>query len=103
MSVVETRGAGVTLGGRIIWRDATFSLEPGSINAVLGPNGSGKSTLLNLILGLVPASEGSLTVFGATPRRGNRRVGFMAQTRVADSMASLSGRDYVGLGFDGTR
>ena len=103
MSVVESRGAGVSLGGRTIWRDANFALEAGTITAVLGPNGSGKSTLLNVILGLVPASGGSLEVFGASPRRGNRRVGFLAQTRAADSVGSLSGRDYVGLGFDGTR
>jgi len=64
------------------------------------PNASGKSTLLNLILGLVPLSEGSLRVFGQSPRRGNRRVGYMAQSRAADATSTLTGRDYVGLGFD---
>jgi zinc/manganese transport system ATP-binding protein len=103
VNVVETREASVTLGGRLIWRDATFTLEAGSITAVLGPNGSGKSTLLKLVLGLVPASGGSLTVFGEPPHRGSRRVGYVAQTRAADSMSSLTGRDYVGLGYDGTR
>lgn len=97
------RDGGVVLGGRTIWRNATFSIEPGTITAVLGPNASGKSTLLNLILGLVPLSEGTLRVFGDAPRRGNRRVGYMAQSRAADSTSTLTGRDYVGLGFDGPR
>ncbi len=103
MTVLELHGAAVTLGGRTIWRDASFTLEPGTITAVLGPNGSGKSTLMKVILGLVPLSEGSLRVFGESATRGNRAVGYMAQSRVADSMATMTGRDYVGLGFDGPR
>jgi zinc/manganese transport system ATP-binding protein len=97
------RGGGVTLGRRPIWHDATFTLESGSITAVLGPNGAGKSTLLNVILGLVPLAQGSLDVLGATPHRGNRQVGYMAQSRHADEMSTITGRDYVGLGFDGPR
>jgi zinc/manganese transport system ATP-binding protein len=97
------REGAVVLGGRTIWRNASFTVEPGTITAVLGPNASGKSTLLNLIIGLVPLSEGSLRVFGEAPRRGNRRVGYMAQSRAADSTSTMTGRDYVGLGFDGPR
>jgi len=96
-------GGEVSLGGRNIWRDATFSLEAGSITAVLGPNGAGKSTLLKVVLGLVPLAAGSLEVLGDEPRRGNRRVGYMAQNRAADSARSMTGRDYVGLGYDGPR
>ena len=103
MTTLSMREGGVVLGGRTIWRRASFDIEPGSITAVLGPNGSGKSTFLNLVLGLVPLSEGSLLVFGEPPHRGNRRVGYVAQSRAADSMSSMTGRDYVGLGFDGPR
>jgi zinc/manganese transport system ATP-binding protein len=103
VSSLQMRDGAVVLGGRTIWSRANFSVEPGTITAVLGPNASGKSTLLNVILGLVPLSEGTLHVFGQTPRRGNRRVGYMAQSRAADSTSTLTGRDYVGLGFDGPR
>ena len=103
MSTLELRDGVVALGGRTIWRDASFKLETGTITALLGPNGAGKSTLLKAILGLVQLSQGSLEVFGAAPERGNRRVGYLAQSRRADEMASVTGRDYVGLGFDGPR
>jgi zinc/manganese transport system ATP-binding protein len=103
VSTLEMRDGAVVLGGRTISRNATFTIEPGTITAVLGPNASGKSTLLNLILGLVPLSEGTLRVFDQPPHRGNRRVGFMAQFRAADSTSTMTGRDYVGLGFDGPR
>lgn len=103
MNVLEMNDAGVVLGSHTVWRDANVAIEPATITVVLGPNGSGKSTLLKSILGLVPLSEGSMTVFGETPERGNRRVGYMAQSRAADTMSSLTGRDYVGLGLDGPR
>lgn len=103
MNVLAMRSGAVTLGGRTIWRDVSFNLESGSVNAVLGPNGAGKSTLLRAILGLLKLSEGSLDVLGAPPQRGNRRVGYMAQSRHADETTSITGRDYVSLGFDGPR
>ena len=103
MNTLELRDGVVALGGRTIWRNANFTLDAGTITAVLGPNGAGKSTLLKAILGLIQLSQGSLEVFGAPPERGNRRVGYLAQSRRADEMASVTGRDYVGLGFDGPR
>lgn len=103
MSVILMKDGAVVLGGRTIWKNASFRIEPATITAVLGPNGSGKSTLLNLLLGLIALQEGSLEVLGAAPHRGNRRVGYLAQSRAADAMATMTGRDYVGLGFDGPR
>jgi zinc/manganese transport system ATP-binding protein len=103
VTVLSMRDGSVTLGARLVWRDATFSLEPGSIAAVLGPNGAGKSTLLKAVLGMVALSGGTIEVLGGPPRRGNRRVGYLAQSRRADELSSLTGRDYVGLGFDGPR
>jgi zinc/manganese transport system ATP-binding protein len=103
VSVLEMRDGAVSLGGRTIWREASFSVDRGSVTAVLGPNGAGKSTLLNTVLGLVPLSGGAMRVLDAAPRRGNRRVGFMAQSRVADQQTTLTPRDYVGLGYDGPR
>jgi NitT/TauT family transport system ATP-binding protein len=37
-----------------------FSLEPGSITAILGPSGCGKSTLLRILSGLTPPSAGQV-------------------------------------------
>lgn len=103
MSVLTMTNGAAVLGGRRIWSDATFAIEPGTITAVLGPNGAGKSTLLNIILGLVPLAEGTMHVLGEVPHRGNLHVGYMAQTRQADTVSTMTGRDFVGLGFDGPR
>ncbi len=97
------RDGRVDLSGRPIWQDASFDVEGGSIAVILGPNGAGKSTLLKSVVGLVGLSGGTLEVLGDAPHRGDARVGYMAQSREADSLTSLTGRDYVGLGYDGRR
>ncbi len=103
MSVLSLRDASVVLGGRPVWQGATFDVAAGSINVILGPNGAGKSTLLKAVLGIVPLASGEIEALGAAPRRGDAQVGYMAQSRAADQLSTLTGRDYVGLGFDGPR
>ncbi len=43
-------------------RDLSITLEAGALLAVSGPNGSGKSTLLRAIAGLLPLSNGQITM-----------------------------------------
>lgn len=42
----------------------SFRLEPGQAWVVLGPNGAGKSTLVRAVMGLLPASGGTVKVCG---------------------------------------
>jgi len=42
-----------SLGGRIILKNISFSINRGQILGLLGPNGAGKSTLFNLIVGKI--------------------------------------------------
>jgi ABC-type Mn2+/Zn2+ transport system ATPase subunit len=54
MVKVEELQAGYTTATPVIW-GVSFSLEPGTIAAVLGPNGGGKTTLFRALLGELPA------------------------------------------------
>jgi peptide/nickel transport system ATP-binding protein len=45
--------------------DQNLALEPGSSVGIIGASGSGKSTLLRSIIGLHPATSGTITVHGA--------------------------------------
>lgn len=47
----------------------SFSVQPGEVMGFLGPNGAGKSTTIRLILGLLRADSGSITLLGGDPWR----------------------------------
>ncbi len=79
---IATAGAGRRYGNSWALRDCTIALPAGSITAVVGPNGAGKTTLLNMLVGLLPASQGQLWVDGTPPSSHPdflSRVGFLAQ------------------------
>ncbi|MGE4289600.1 MAG: gliding motility-associated ABC transporter ATP-binding subunit GldA [Salinivirgaceae bacterium] len=42
----------------------SFKINTGEIVGFLGPNGAGKSTMMKIITGVIPASEGEVTVAG---------------------------------------
>lgn len=50
--------------GRVAVDSVSFSVKRGSIHGFLGPNGAGKSTTMRMIAGLMPATSGSITLFG---------------------------------------
>jgi heme exporter protein A len=54
-------------GGRVVFRDLSFTLGAGEAVQVTGPNGSGKSSLLRLIAGLVGIAGGTLAPEGGDP------------------------------------
>lgn len=47
-------------GSKLVFKDLSFRLEPGTILLVAGPNGAGKSTLLKLLAGLDAPSSGRI-------------------------------------------
>ncbi len=49
-------------GKRGIFRNLSLEAQTGSVIALTGPNGSGKSTLSKILMGILPASAGSVTV-----------------------------------------
>ncbi len=61
---VEARGVHVRLGGSHILRGVDLTVDRGDVVALLGANGSGKSTLVRTLVGVLPASAGTVRVLG---------------------------------------
>ncbi|MGI8921706.1 MAG: metal ABC transporter ATP-binding protein [Solirubrobacteraceae bacterium] len=100
---LSLRDASITLGSATIWQSVSADVRRGEFVGVLGPNGAGKSTLLRAILGLLPLSQGSITVLGERPRNARQRIGYLPQRRVFNADARVRGSDIIRLGLDGAR
>src|SRR5580765_6033224 len=63
-------------------RGVDIDISPGETVALLGRNGAGKSTTIDMLLGLLPADSGQITLFGMTPRQAVAAgaIGAMLQT-----------------------
>jgi branched-chain amino acid transport system ATP-binding protein len=61
---LRLRGVGRRFGGLHACDDVDLDVAPGERRAILGPNGAGKTTLFNVICGDLPASSGTVEIFG---------------------------------------
>lgn len=102
-AVLRLRGAGLRFGDRVLWDGLDLDVHVGEFIAVLGANGSGKSSLLKAVLGQLRLSAGTTEFLGQPIRRGNRRIGYVPQQKLADDGVPLRAQDLVGLGVDGHR
>jgi ABC-2 type transport system ATP-binding protein len=71
--MITTRNLTKRFGKVEAVREVSLDVREGDRYGLLGPNGSGKSTLIRMLLGLVYATSGSISVLGAqVPRHANR-------------------------------
>jgi ABC-2 type transport system ATP-binding protein len=62
--VVETEGLTKRFGDRVAVDHVDLRIPAGSAFGYLGPNGAGKTTLIRMLLGLTPATAGSMRLLG---------------------------------------
>lgn len=88
-----------SFGGKVALKDVSFTVPAGQICGLLGPNGAGKTTLFRLMMGILKATEGKLTVgrLDAFEERVavKRLIGFLPDEPVFYSY--LSGREVLEL------
>jgi len=93
----------VSLAGRQILDNVSFTVGPGQFTGLIGPNGAGKTTLLRVILGLQRPTAGSVAGLGRPRSRRNPPIGYVPQKVLLDPDMPMRARDLVALGLDGHR
>jgi branched-chain amino acid transport system ATP-binding protein len=87
MNVLEAKGLETYYGKSHILHGVGLTVGEGEIVTLLGRNGAGKSTTLRSLIGLTPARQGTITIFGHetsswTPNRiAALGVGFVPEGR----------------------
>ncbi len=66
LRAISINGVSADYGHGTVIENITFDVKPGETFGLVGLNGVGKTTLIKIILGLMEASKGSVSVFGST-------------------------------------
>lgn len=75
-NMLEIRGLRTGYGRVSVVNDIDVSVRPGEWVSIVGNNGAGKTTLLKSVVGLLPATGGSITFDGVDVTRvaPNKRI-----------------------------
>ncbi|WP_308492436.1 ABC transporter ATP-binding protein [Microbacterium terrisoli] len=74
-----------------------LTVQAGEVVAFLGPNGAGKTTTIDMLLGLGTPDEGTISVFGTTPRGAISRGLVSAVLQTGGLLKDLSVRETAEL------
>ena len=101
LEIVRLKDIRVNYGDIPALEDITLSIFQHDFLGIIGPNGGGKSTLLKVILGLVKAYSGSVSVFGKPPEQVRSRIGYVSQHPAFDRDFPASVWNVVMMGLYG--
>ncbi|MEM6521197.1 MAG: metal ABC transporter ATP-binding protein [Cyanobacteria bacterium P01_D01_bin.71] len=85
---------------RLALYNATCTVEPGTITALVGPNGSGKSTLFKSIMGFLKPSQGRVRIGSLPVQKAQKRqlMAYVPQSDEVDWNFPVSVFDVVMMG-----
>lgn len=100
--LLEMRGIGKTFPGVVALQDVSLSVRRGEVVALLGENGAGKSTLINVLSGVFPGYDGSISIDGEPVRIHHptdaQRLGISTIHQELNLVQDMSVADNIWLG-----
>ncbi|MCL5263044.1 MAG: ABC transporter ATP-binding protein [Acidobacteria bacterium] len=95
--VAQLRNVTRRYGKVVALKGFSLAIYPGEVVALLGPNGAGKTTAVRLLLGLLSAHGGQVTVLGGDPREDSTRIRMGAMLQVSRVPEMLRVREHIDL------
>ena len=89
--LLEMSHVAKNFGGVRALVDATLTLYPGEVHALLGENGAGKSTLLKTLAGVHSADGGDITLRGGRFEQGSTRASLEQGLAVLEHVIEADG------------
>ncbi len=82
--MIDVKNLSKRYGEVVALDQISFTVARGEIVAFLGPNGAGKTTTMRILAGLIPATDGNVSVAGFNvfdqPLEVKRRIGYLPDT-----------------------
>jgi len=96
-SCAVLRGVSKSFGAVQAVNQLDLNITRGELLGLLGPNGAGKTTTIQLLLGLLPADQGDISIFGANPRSRAARIRIGVMLQVSQMPPNLSCGEHLDL------
>lgn len=78
-NAIQISNVSFSYDGLCVLDDISLSVPQNEFLGVVGPNAGGKSTLLKVMLGLLEADRGTVSVLGKPPRKARKELGYVPQ------------------------
>jgi len=102
-SAIHIEGVRKTLGYREVLKGISFDVQGGDIFGYLGPNGAGKTTTIRILLGLLRADRGSVSILGQdiNDTATRMKIGFaLDPDGLYDTMTAAENLEYYAQIYD---
>ena len=97
-SPISIEGLSVSYDKKRVLSNIYLRITEGKLIGVLGPNGAGKSTLFKAILGLTPATSGTVLIYNQPMQENRKRLAYVPQRDEVDWNFPATVRDIVTMG-----
>ena len=73
-TILSVRDLKKVIGKKTLVEDISFDVKQGEVFGFLGPNGAGKTTTIRMLVGLIKATEGTISIGGYTIKENFREA-----------------------------
>ncbi len=86
-------------------RGLSFSVQPGQVLAMVGPNGAGKTTTMRCIAGILPSTQGAISVAGhslhESPAEAKKRVAYVPDDpKLFDNLTVWEHLEFIAAAYE---
>ncbi|NMO96857.1 metal ABC transporter ATP-binding protein [Paenibacillus lemnae] len=99
--IIQLKNISFSYRDQQVIQGLNFTAKERDFIGIVGSNGAGKTTLLRLIVGLLPAAEGSIELFGEPIRRFRdwERIGYVPQKNSFNPLFPATVREVIMSGL----
>ncbi len=86
-------------------RGLSFAVQPGQVLAMVGPNGAGKTTTMRCIAGILPPTQGAITIAGMSletkPAEAKKRVAYVPDDpKLFDNLTVWEHLEFIAAAYE---